>query len=339
MMGLLVLWLALIAALFIVLWLWSAREASLRPPLPMLFIAPAVVGAAAVAYWAIGLNPGTGQWLEEYSANRELVHDMVRGEPDPALEQVPVATLTRVLQRELAKAPSAEGWYGLSLLYTEMQAPAVAITAARKAVQLAPEESAPKLLLARSVIAHADGQLEPEAKGLIDDVLAKQPAHDGAWMMLGMAAMTSADYDTAINAFDELLSRHPEGEAGDALKKARGDALARQKNQSWLDNMKIQVSAAPGIEPGGTLFVFLRKPGDRGQPMAAVRLLADRFPLEVRVQPSNWLQQPPAPGTALVAGARYAQAPGQGVDQAAITAENQPLSGDAGGLSASLELK
>jgi len=337
MIWMLVLWGVLVGLLLA--WLcWRVLRPA-RATLRTLVVIPFVIAAGLTCYWSFGRNPNTGEWLETYSANRDLVRGMIDGKPDPALDQLPVATVARVLQRELAMQPTAEGWYALSLLYTDMQAPAVSITAARKSVRMAPDEDAPKLLLARSLIAHKDGQLDSEAQSLIEDVLSRQPEHDGAWMMLAMAAMTSGDYDLAVTAFDNLLGRHDSGEAGVQLRKARDEALSQKKNQSWLANLTVTVEAAEGVQPGGTLFVFLRKPGDVGQPLAAVRMLADRFPMSVRVLPGNWLQQPPAPGTALVAGARYATAPGQGVDQAAVTAENQPLSGPDGALSATLRLR
>jgi cytochrome c-type biogenesis protein CcmH len=333
------LWLLMLVSLFALLWQRTLRRADSSIALPHLWLFPAIVLVATTSYLTLGYHPETEAWLSEYADNRDLVQTMIDGKPDPALRDVPVPVLTRTLQRQLALQPSAEGWYTLALLYGEMEAPAVAITAARNAQRLAPNEQSPKLLLARSLIAQADGQLVPEAQTLIEEVIAQAPTHDGAWMMLATAAMTSADYDLALAAFDDLLSRHNEGEAGAALTKAKEDALERQKNQSWLANISIEVTAAEGIEAGGTLFVFLRKPGDTGQPMAAVRLLADGFPLQVKVAAANWLQQPPAPGTPLVAGARYAMAPGQGVDQAGVTAENQPLVAKQGRLSASLELR
>ncbi len=333
----LLLWALLVALVFAgVCWLQMRQN---RASLRTLVLVPFAIAAGLTCYWFFGRHPDTGNWLREYSDNRDLVRSMIEGNPSPALDTLPTATVTRVLQRELAMQPSAEGWYALSLLYTEMQAPAVSITAARKSVQMAPNEDAPKLLLARSLIAHNKGELDDESRALIEDVLTRQPQHDGAWMMLAMAAMTSANYDVAVRAFDNLLTRHSDGEAGAQLRKAREDALTQQKNQSWLANLTVTVEAGEGIQPGGTLFVFLRKPGDTGQPMAAVRTLADRFPMRVTVRPANWLQQPPPPGTALVAGARYAMAPGQGVDQAGVSAENQPLSQSSGGLSATLQLR
>lgn len=330
---------ALLITLALLLLSWQQLRHNSAASLRTLVVVPFAVAVAVTCYWFFGRHPNTSEWLQEYDANRDLVRGMIHGEADPALDQLPTATLTRVLQRELAMEPSAQGWYGLSLLYSDMQAPMVAITAARKAVQMAPQEDTPKLLLARSLIAQNQGALEPEARNLIEGVLSRQPEHDGAWMMLAMAAMSSSDYDVAIRAFDNLLTRHGDGDAAAQLRKAKAEALEQQQNQSWLSNLTVEVQAGEGISPGGTLFVFLRRPGEQGQPLAAVRTLADHFPMSVTVRQNNWLQQPPEPGTTLVAGARYAQAPGQGVDQAAVTAENQPLSGKDGALRAVLQLR
>lgn len=339
MIWLLSLWLLVIAGLFLVLWVRSAKNAGAKPSLSMLLVVPLVVLAGIGSWRMIGMNDATPQWLEDYRSTRTLVRDMVAGTPDAAaLEQVPLPTLVRVLQRELALSPSAEGWYGLSLMYGEMQAPEQATLAARQALRLAPDEPATRLLLARSLIDGARGKLVPEARTLIDEVLAQQPEHDGARMLLAMAAMQSGDYDLAITAFDALLTRHGEGEAADALRRARAEAVTRQQNLAWLSSLALEVEAADGIEPGGTLFVFLRRPGEGGQPLAAVRLLADQFPLTVPVTSGDWLQAAPAPGTPLVAAARYTPAPGAALEAAEISSENQLLVETGDGLGATLVL-
>ena len=337
MIWILLLWVVLIAVLLLGM-LWRqlrAPDASMRT----LVVVPFAVVAGLTCYWFFGRHPATGEWLREYADNKDAVRSMIAGTPEPGAEQVSPPVLARVLQRELAMAPTAEGWYALSIIYGEMQAPAVAVTAARKAVQMAPDEDTPKLLLARGLITENQGRLVPEAHELIDDVLSRQPQHDGAWMMLAMAAMASSDYELALTALDELLARHSDGDAGNQLRKVREQAASMQKNQAWLSGLSVTVEAAQGITPGGTLFVFLRRPGESGQPLAAVRVLADHFPLTIKVGPENWLQAPPAPGTPLVAGARYAMAPGQGVDQAGVTAENQPLREINDSLGAVLQLK
>ena len=158
-------------------------------------------------------------------------------------------------------------------------------------------------------------------------------------MMLGMAATGGGDYRTAIEAWDALIALHPDGDGADTLKGARAKARERLANQSYVDNLRVTVEAASHVPAGGTLFVFLRKPGDTGQPLAAVRTLADRFPLTVEVKAGNWLQAVPPPGTELVAGARYASGPGGDVASAAIVTKNQPVTGKAGALRATVELK
>lgn len=334
-----VLWALVVSVLFVLLWRRARGATTTIGAHKTWLAAPLIMAAAFAAYWFVGRHPDTASWLSEHGTHRQATLSLLRGQPDAGLEEVPVAVLTRVLQRELASNPTAAGWYALALLYGEMEAPAVAVTAARKAAEMAPGEAGPQLLLARSLIDQAEGRLTPEAHRLLDAVLEEQPEHDGAWMMLGMAAMTSADYGLAIEAWDELLDRHPEGEAAVALNNARRRAEKLRDSQGYLQNLRVTVEAGPQVQPGGTLFVFLRKPGDTGQPLAAKRVLADRFPLEVRLVAGDWLQEPPPPGTPLVAGARYATGPGGGVDQAGVSAEMQPLSGVSGALSATLTLK
>jgi cytochrome c-type biogenesis protein CcmH len=150
--------------------------------------------------------------------------------------------------------------------------------------------------------------------------------------------MQSQDFARALPAWQALLARHGDGEARPLLEKMVEDARSQLSAQQHYQNLTVLVEAGDGIEAGGNLFVFLRRPGDVGQPLAAVRVLADRFPMSVQLAPANWLQAMPAPGTELVAGARYSAAGGGGVEQAGENAELAPVSGSAGALFARVRL-
>lgn len=334
-------WLVVLGLALGFAWYRAARtDAGQRPGTLPLFGAASVVIAAGVLYAALGMNPETQQWISDYHAHKDDVLTLLTPEPDPSVQSLPLPLVTRVMQRAATQDPSGQAWYGVSMLYSELDGAPQAVQAARKAVEMTPGEFGPRLLLARSLIDEADGRLVPEARQLLEELLAEEPEHDGAWMLTGMAAMRSGDYDLAIRALDSLLSRHESEEAAVPLRRARARAVAMRENRARLDGLTVRVEAADSLVPGGTLFVFLRRRGEEGgQPLAAVRVLADAFPVEVTVNAEDWLQSLPGPDVELVAGARYAPGPGSAVDQASIEAEPRPLERRSGALRTTLQLR
>lgn len=332
--------LAAVAALLL-WWMWrrEARSQGAALRLPSVAVVLGVAALALLLYIWRGQHPDTERWLSDWRAYQDFATQVVAGNPDPELAaQIPLQSLARVLQRQLHLTPSAEGWYVLSLIYSELEAPQVSVMAARRAVEISDNALEPRLLLARSLIEQDQGRLNAEAGELLDIILAEQPNHDGALTLLASAAMQSQDFARALPAWQALLARHGEGEARTLLEKMVEDARRQLVAQQHYQNLTVVVDAGDGIEAGGNLFVFLRRPGDVGQPLAAVRVLADRFPISVQLAPANWLQAMPAPGTELVAGARYSAAGGGGVEQAGESAELMPVSGGAGALSARVRL-
>lgn len=332
----------LAAAAALLLW-WMWRREALRQGAvlrtPSIAVVLAVAALALLLYIWRGQHPDTDRWLADWRDYQGFATQVVAGNPDPELAaQIPLQSLARVLQRQLHLTPSAEGWYVLSLVYSELEAPQVSVMAARRAVEISDNALEPRLLLARSLIEQDKGRLNDEARQLLEDILAEYPGHDGALTLLASAAMQSQDFARALPAWQALLMRHGDGEARPLLEKMVEDARRQLSSQQHYQNLTVVVEAGDGIEAGGNLFVFLRRPGDVGQPLAAVRVLADRFPMSVQLAPANWLQAMPAPGTELVAGARYSMAGGGGVEQAGESAELMPVRGASGALSARLRL-
>ena len=330
-----------VTAALLLWWMWhrEALRQGTTLQTPSIAVVLAVAALALLLYIRSGQHPDTGRWLSDWRAYQDFATQVVAGNPDPEqAAQIPLQSLARVLQRQLHLTPSAEGWYVLSLIYSELEAPQVSVMAARRAVEASNNALEPRLLLARSLIEQEQGRLNGESRELLEIILAEHPGHDGALTLLASAAMQSQDFARALPAWQALLARHGEGEARTLLEKMVEDARSKLSAQQYYQNLTVLVEAGDGIEAGGNLFVFLRRPGEAGQPLAAARVLADRFPMTVQLESANWLQAMPAPGTELVAGARYSAAAGGGVEQAGESAELMPVSGPAGALSARVRL-
>lgn len=318
-----VLMLVLLAALLVCFLLWRRESRAAGAPVPFTGLAlPLLVAAVAgLGYLTIGLDRNTLDWLADQRRYDSVAERVIAGEaPGEQDQDISAAALTRVLQSRLVREPSLTGWYTLGLLYDQLGAPAQAQEAARRALAMDPDDHAARLLLARGLIAQADGRLTDEAQAEIARVLADNPQHDGALMLQAMAANEARRFDLAAQSWRALLARHGEGEVGDLIRRGLAQAEQQRQRGERLQDLTVTVRA-DDVPEGGTLFVFLRRAGESGgQPLAARRVLAESFPIQVTLRPGDWLQAYPAELDQLRVAARYTPAPGSSVDQANLNA-------------------
>lgn len=318
----------LLAALLVCFLLWRRESRAAGAPLSItgLAIPLLVVAVAGLGYLTIGLDRNTLDWLADQRRYDPVAERVIAGEaPGEQDQDISAAALTRVLQSRLVREPSLTGWYTLGLLYDQLGAPAQAQEAARRALEMDPDDHAARLLLARGLIAQADGRLTDEAQAEIARVLADNPRHDGALMLQAMAANEARRFDLAAQSWRALLARHGDGEAGDLIRRGLAQAEQQRERGEQLQGLTVTVQA-DDVPEGGTLFVFLRRAGESGgQPLAARRVLAESFPIQVTLRPGDWLQAYPAELDQLRVAARYTPAPGSSVDQANLNAAPTPL--------------
>lgn len=336
------LWMIPVTALALLLWRREARR--LQAPLPGPLKALALTGLVLLGgllYLWLGFRAETAQWLADYRQMRPMVQQLMAGEPARGLDDdTDVRALAMTLQRELARNPSAPGWYTLAMVYNESGRGEPAVEAARRALKLSsPEQKMPaRVLLARSLITRADGRLTGEAEEQLRRVLEVNPQHDGAWTLLAVSAARSGRHQVAVEAFEILLERHRDGESRAMLERALERARGQAQRQAAFADLQMTVTAPAQVQPGGTLFIFLRRENGGGQPLAARRYLVGGFPVTLSLRAQDWLQDYPEPGASLVAGARYSSGPGADVESATQVQEAVPLQGEPGRYHAELHL-
>lgn len=312
------------------LWLWAreARREGQALPLPVLLTGILAPALGVLVYAGFGYQRDTSDWLGDYEALYPVASQLIAGQPPAALPQdIPPAALVRVLQRQLVITPSVEGWYALGLLYGQLGAPNMAVEAGRRAMSGQPDSVSARMLVAQNLIDEREGRMNAEARDLLRSVIADQPEHDGAWMLLGMGASRNRDFPLAEEAWTQLLQRHGQGEAASVLERSLAFARDQQANAERFMDASIRVTTEGDVPPGGSLFVFLRDPAQPGQPLAARRVLAERFPVRVTLRAQDWLQAYPGEALDVVAGARYSPGTAAGVDEAAFDAELVGFSG------------
>ena len=265
----------LLAALLVCFLLWRRESRAAGAPLSItgLAIPLLVVAVAGLGYLTIGLDRNTLDWLADQRRYDPVAERVIAGEaPGEQDQDISAAALTRVLQSRL--------------LYDQLGAPAQAQEAARRALEMDPDDHAARLLLARGLIAQADGRLTDEAQAEIARVLADNPRHDGALMLQAMAANEARRFDLAARSWRALLARHGDGEAGDLIRRGLAQAEQQRERSEQLQGLTVTVQA-DDVPEGGTLFVFLRRAGESGgQPLAARRVLAESFPIQVSLRPA-----------------------------------------------------
>ncbi len=315
-----VLGLVLLAVLIlgVLLWRLESRHAGQAPSWRGVALPLLVVVVAGLGYLIFGMNRDAPSWVAEQHGYAAAAQRIIDGQgPSASDEELSAAVLVRVLQSKLVRQPSEPGWYTLGLLYDQLGAPGRAEKAARRALQMDPDDVAARLLLARGLIEQAGGKLTDDAQREIDAVLAVRPDHDGAWILQAMAAWRAHRYDLAVTSWQHLLQRHGDGETGTLIRQRLAQAKQQQALGAKLDGLTVQVLGG-GQPVGGTLFVFLREKGQGGQPLAARRILVEQFPVTVTLRASDWLHNYPDDLRGLRVAARYTPAPGSSVAEAGV---------------------
>jgi cytochrome c-type biogenesis protein CcmH len=196
---------------------------------------------------------------------------------------------------------SAEDWALLARSYLALGRIDDALLSYRRALALAPHDAQ---LLAdyADVQATANGgDLHGEPMQSVTAALKADPANPKALMLAATAAYNDRDWTRATGLWEQVL-RVPgapakaveQARAGivDAERMANGSAgttttTAAARNETCADMLNVAVRVddryRPGLDPAATVFVFARKQGQGGMPLAVHRLSARDLPATVRL--------------------------------------------------------
>ncbi|MCE2945230.1 MAG: tetratricopeptide repeat protein [Lysobacteraceae bacterium] len=223
----------------------------------------------------------------------------------------------RQLERRLADEPdSLEGWVLLGRtrkaqgrdaeaagrMEAANAAFAGAVEAFAKARALAPGDPDLQVEAAEALsLADAGRRFGPEATALLDSALATVPGHPRGLWYRGIAALQAGDPAGAANRWEALL-----GTVDDATAAALRPQIDRVRAQAGLPPLPAEAAAprGPGVvvrltaDPaavarlpaGAVLFVSARDAANpQGPPVAARRIVAPTFPLELRLTDADRL--------------------------------------------------
>ncbi len=211
--------------------------------------------------------------------------------------QTMVARLARQLERD---PKNLDGWLMLGRSYLVLQEYPLALRAFERADRLSEGRNAEALMgQAEALVLADDTELAGRAGKLIERALVLTPDSGQALFFGAAAAARRGDVPLAreryarllsmnppeairplieqqVSALDEKLAGSPAG-AAPAAGPAAADAAVR---------VNVTLGARLAAGPPGALFVFVRKPGEGGPPLAAKRL-EGHFPQSVTLTPAD----------------------------------------------------
>ncbi len=228
----------------------------------------------------------------------------------------------RLLAERLAKQPNdLEGWVLLARSLQATDQPDKALKAYEFALTLAPEDLDIKAFYAQALAETHQGSMAGKPTEIVDEILKKNPDHQTALWMAGIAAGERKDAARAVEYWEKLKNQFaPDSEEAKQIAgyiarvqgipaptepqaPATGAGKHIRVTVTLAENLKARVS------PDDALFVFARAAEGPPMPLAVVRKKAKDLPVEVVLDDSMSMVQGMTLSTAdrVVIGARISK--------------------------------
>lgn len=243
----------------------------------------------------------------------------------PSAADTPAGMVNRLAKRLENEPNDVAGWLMLGRSYVALEQFPLALRAYQRADRLESGRNAEALIgMAEAMVLQADGVVDERAGRIFEQALVLAPNSERALFFTGVAAQRRGDAATAIARFQSLLALDPpenirpileqqiavlqagvgaaaqsggSPQAASAAQAASGAPAASGTQARVRVSIAIAPAFASRVTPGATLFVFVRKPGQPGPPLAVKRLPA-ALPVTVELGPEDSM----VPGLAISAG-------------------------------------
>lgn len=210
----------------------------------------------------------------------------------PDSPQTMVARLARKMERD---PDNLSGWLMLGHSYTVLQEYPLALRAYQRAERLSGGKDAEALIGEAEALALSDEtELDGRAGRLIERALSLAPDSGKALFYGAAVALRRNDLALARTRFNKLLAMNPPDNVRAVLEQQIAALDARQAAPAPATGapagapaVRLTITAADNMAANGApLFVFVRRAGQGGPPLAAKRL-ESHFPQSVTLTPAD----------------------------------------------------
>ncbi|WP_201582692.1 c-type cytochrome biogenesis protein CcmI [Psychrobacter jeotgali] len=237
---------------------------------------------AGLAYILIGdRTPTFDFWAAEDKVG-QVADDLLTGKIDQppawAIEDEGRELITQMQANVHHHAHDADRWMRLSELFLSLEANEAALEALSRAYRLSPDNEEIATTYAQISFFANQGQLDASSRRVLKEVLAKNPEHEGAQMLMAMGEARASNFDEAqswIKRLRDSIAAKP-GDHTQAL--ASLDELSanvviqqQQASQGIEVNVTVNPSLLPLVKADDILFIAIRDVNG-GAPYAAKRL-------------------------------------------------------------------
>ena len=236
---------------------------------------------AALAYLLVGnRTPVFELWQAEDKVG-QVADDLLTGKIDqpPAWAIEDSRQLITAMQTNVHRhADDPNRWMRLSELFLSLEATDSALEALSRAYRLSPDNQEIATTYAQISFFANKGQLDANSRRVLQDVLAKNPQHEGAQMLMAMGEARGSNFDQAqgwIQRLRDSISAKPGDHTKALASLAELSANISKQKQQASEGIEVTVSISANLLPlvkgDDVLFIAIRDVKG-GPPFAAKRL-------------------------------------------------------------------
>ena len=236
---------------------------------------------AGLAYFLVGdRTPVFDLWTAEDKV-AQVADDLLTGKINqpPAWAIEDGTQLISAMQTNVYRhADDPNRWMRLSELFLSLEATDSAIEALSRAYRLSPDNEEIATTYAQISFFANKGQLDASSRRVLQDVLAKNPQHEGAQMLMAMGETRGSNFAEAqgwIKRLRESIAAKPgdHSKALASLDELSANVIAQEQQaaQGIEVTVSIDASLLPLVKANDVLFVAIRDVKG-GPPFAAKRL-------------------------------------------------------------------
>ena len=236
---------------------------------------------AGLAYFLVGdRTPVFDLWTAEDKV-AQVADDLLTGKINqpPAWAIEDGTQLISAMQTNVYRhADDPNRWMRLSELFLSLEATDSALEALSRAYRLSPDNEEIATTYAQISFFANKGQLDASSRRVLQDVLAKNPQHEGAQMLMAMGEARGSNFAEAqgwIKRLRESIAAKPgdHSKALASLDELSANVIAQEQQaaQGIEVTVSIDASLLPLVKANDVLFVAIRDVKG-GPPFAAKRL-------------------------------------------------------------------